>query len=272
MTQLLPPRSAVWPLGVVLLAATLLPWGVSAETTPPEGPLVSMEVLSRPHDGGTRVGLRYRITPGWHIYWENPGDSGMATSASVTTSDGVTHSALQFPGPVAFEADGLVGYGYGGEGMLFLDLPPGTSGEVLVSSRWLVCREICQPESAEVRLDVTGRDDGAGMARFESTLPRAIEESDGVTVRRRAGTLVVTVSGAASATLFPSVELEAALGGKRPSFLSEEIVNSDAVLALRANLSGPSADGALHGVLRVDRATGPTFFALTAPPSPRSDP
>ena len=25
-----------------------------------------------------RIGLRFRLAPGWHTYWQNPGDAGVA--------------------------------------------------------------------------------------------------------------------------------------------------------------------------------------------------
>src|SRR5687767_14969805 len=29
-----------------------------------------------------RVGVHFRMDPGWHVYWKNPGDSGLATEVS----------------------------------------------------------------------------------------------------------------------------------------------------------------------------------------------
>ncbi|NCZ97019.1 thiol:disulfide interchange protein, partial [bacterium] len=36
------------------------------------------------------VGLRFQPKPGWHIYWKNPGDSGMAPSVKWRLPQGYT--------------------------------------------------------------------------------------------------------------------------------------------------------------------------------------
>ncbi len=35
-----------------------------------------------------RLGLRFRLSPGWHIYWRNPGDSGLPPEISFTLPAG----------------------------------------------------------------------------------------------------------------------------------------------------------------------------------------
>ena len=35
-----------------------------------------------------RVGLRLRLTPGWHTYWHNPGDAGVAPDLDLTLPAG----------------------------------------------------------------------------------------------------------------------------------------------------------------------------------------
>ena len=60
--------------------------------------LVAQDTAVAP--GGTVwVALRQQIEPGWHTYWRNPGDSGLATSVSWVLPKGVTAGELQWPTP-----------------------------------------------------------------------------------------------------------------------------------------------------------------------------
>jgi len=248
--------------------------GVSAsEITPepPPEPKVQFDVLARATADGARLGLRYRIAPGWHIYWENPGESGMATSATAQVPAGMQAGPLRFPAPERFGSE-VLGYGYSGEVVLFVDVTGAPRGQARVASRWLVCNDICEPESGEaaVSLDALAAR-STEMEAFEAQLPRPLTDTDGVQVVATGEALTITVTDATAVTLFPSLTLEAAMGGERPSFLREEIVNSPAVHALRASLGSPLTGDETLGVLRIERATGPSFVDLRLPrPAPES--
>jgi len=249
------------------LAALLLPplahsAPEPASETPDDRQKVSFDLVARATPTGARLGLRYRIAPGWHIYWENPGDSGMATSAEVEAPDGWSPGDLLYPGPVSFGGE-LVSYGYSEEVTLFVDVerPDAAPGEVTVSSRWLVCREICEPESGEASLRI-GQPSATPLPG-EAALPRAPADGDGVTVAVAGHALTITVADG-EATLFPTVDLELALGGNRPSFLREGNAKGGAPSVLRANLPADRT-AALRGVLRIERAGEATFLDLTIP-------
>lgn len=224
-------------------------------------PRVEFSLLAAPDDGGALLGLRYRIAPGWHIYWENPGDSGMATSATVEAPTGWTAGPLQFPGPVAFGGDDLVSYGYADEVVLLVPLVGSGGGTVTVESRWLVCKDICEPESATATLDLGALAVDASLEPWRGRIPREATADDRVTVTRAGDQL--TITSAAPATLFPSVPLELALGGARPTF-REESVKGEQVWLLRATI-GPTEAGT-RGVL----ALGPQrdrFVRIEIPPT-----
>jgi thiol:disulfide interchange protein DsbD len=67
-----------------------------------------------------RVGVRFRMEPGWHIYWRNPGDSGLSTEVE-WDAPGLAVEALQWPAPSTFRTpDGYITtYGYKDEVLLF---------------------------------------------------------------------------------------------------------------------------------------------------------
>ncbi|WP_434384643.1 protein-disulfide reductase DsbD family protein [Melittangium boletus] len=66
-----------------------------------------------------RVGVRFKMHPGWHIYWKNPGDSGLASDVAWDTP-GTTVEALRWPMPATLRTpDGFITtYGYEGEVLL----------------------------------------------------------------------------------------------------------------------------------------------------------
>ena len=99
--------------------------------------------------------LRMRIAPGWHTYWMNPGDSGLATALDWRLPSGVTAGPLAWPVPKRLPVGPLMNYGYENEVLLpvRLTVPAGFSDPVLqvsAQAEWLVCREVCIPESASV--------------------------------------------------------------------------------------------------------------------------
>jgi thiol:disulfide interchange protein DsbD len=109
--------------------------------------------------GGTlHVALRQTITPGWHTYWRNPGDSGEATTLAWTLPAGWRASDIVWAPPKKLPIGPLMDYGYEGEVLLPVTLSapasarPGQS--VLLKARvdYLVCKDICVPEGADLTL------------------------------------------------------------------------------------------------------------------------
>ncbi len=273
-------RHDQWPSrGLAAVGAGLLlacaPSASPAEA-PESGPEVTLELWGQQTAGGARLGLRHNVPAGWHIYLENPGDSGMATSATLQLPPGWSAGPLQFPAPSAF-GDEIVGYGYTGEVVFLVDLSGASAGPtapVTVTSRWLACDAICVPGSATARLDLATLPAlSPSLEQAASLLPVAPGPQDHVAVALDGTHLSVTVGGARAARLFPSVGLEQALGGQRPPFLREEIVNGEANLVLRAHLSGPRTGEDLRGVLVLDRAERPGAFLIRVPaPAPQETP
>lgn len=93
----------------------------------------------------------------WHTYWQNPGDSGLATSINWQLPDGVTVGDIQWPTPQAFSIPPLMNYGFEGPTVLLsqLTVPADFRGDQLsirARADWLVCEEICIPADAEFAL------------------------------------------------------------------------------------------------------------------------
>ncbi len=104
-----------------------------------------------------RVGLRQQITPHWHTYWKNSGDSGEPTRITWSLPKGFTASNIRWPVPNAIPVGPLMNYGYSDTLLLPVTItPPADLGAKSVRlhahATWLVCEKICVPESADLDL------------------------------------------------------------------------------------------------------------------------
>ncbi|HEX7327378.1 MAG TPA: thioredoxin family protein [Casimicrobiaceae bacterium] len=104
------------------------------------------------------VALRLAIAPGWHTYWRNPGESGLPTTLDWRPPSGWTAGAIEWPAPRRLPAGPLVNYGYEGETLHLVPIAVPATAEVgsnaVVAARadWLVCKETCIPEGADLTL------------------------------------------------------------------------------------------------------------------------
>lgn len=144
-------------LGLLLL---LIPSCLDAQ---PKSDLVQVELMAdvsavKPGEPFT-LGVLLHIAPGWHVYWINPGDSGLATSVRFKLPPGFKAGPIQFPVPRRLMQPGdVVNYGYEDQVLLLAkvtppaDLKPGAELPVTADLRWLCCKEVCLPGSAKVQL------------------------------------------------------------------------------------------------------------------------
>src|ERR1700753_3384868 len=61
---------------------------------------------------GFQLGLRFQLSPGWHVYWQNPGDAGLAPAVSLTLPRGATAAPLRWPVPKRLAEGPVTTYGY----------------------------------------------------------------------------------------------------------------------------------------------------------------
>jgi thiol:disulfide interchange protein/DsbC/DsbD-like thiol-disulfide interchange protein len=145
----------LWGLVASAVAWAGPPASARGAGAPDEGdPRVEAELLvdtSQVKPGDTfRVGVRFRMDPDWHIYWKNPGDSGLSTDVTWDTP-GSTVGELRWPFPSTFRTpDGFITtYGYHDEVLLFAEARASeqATGSLTLSAAVdaLVCRERCIP-------------------------------------------------------------------------------------------------------------------------------
>jgi len=112
------------------------------------------------HAGETIVlAFHFDIAPGWHIYWRNPGQTGVATAIEVTAPEGWKVGEVMWSRPKSIppippgSASGP-SYGYENEAVFFVPIRAPRkletgSVEVKAAVDWLVCKETCLTGSAQ---------------------------------------------------------------------------------------------------------------------------
>ncbi len=103
--------------------------------------------------------------PGWHGYFENPGDAGFGMQLDWDLPQGVTAGKPRYPVPETLIISGLMNYVYERPYAVLVDLqiaPSITRGAKLpikVRADWLACTDkICVPEGDDLSIDlVTGQ-------------------------------------------------------------------------------------------------------------------
>jgi len=68
------------------------------------------------------AGVDLKMDVGWHTYWKNPGDSGIATTIKWDLPPGVTAGEIQWPLPKKLPPAEVTTYGYKDEVMLIVPL------------------------------------------------------------------------------------------------------------------------------------------------------
>src|SRR5215470_13173424 len=95
------------------------------------------------------VDAHFTIKPGWHIYWRNPGDSGLPTALQWDLPPGFSAGNILWPVPERFVQGGIGNYGYAGSADLLVpitapkDLVAGDTAVLAAGASWLACADIC---------------------------------------------------------------------------------------------------------------------------------
>ncbi len=194
------------PIALLTIAATSTP--VFAEPAVVVTDQVRAELLAHSPDGiqpGKPMWLALRLThqPQWHTYWKNPGDSGLPTTLTWTLPPNVTAGEIEWPTPKPLPVGPLVNFGY--DGVLMLPVPlkvaegfNAESLDVKLHAEWLVCKDVCIPESGDFALQVPSRAataaHGADFAAAKASAPVPLETAQ-ATADLQDGALAVRVAG-----------------------------------------------------------------------------
>ena len=104
------------------------------------------------------LALHLALDEGWHTYWRNPGDSGLPTTLAWKLPSGFAAGDIEWPAPKALPVGPLVNYGYERDVLHLVtvtpprDLEVGRNVALKARADWLVCKEICIPDGADLEL------------------------------------------------------------------------------------------------------------------------
>ncbi|NTX37593.1 thioredoxin family protein [Myxococcus sp. CA033] len=285
----------MWLVAAVAQAA--LPPSAVATGAPDEGdPRLEAALLvdaTQVKPGDTyRVGVRFRLDPGWHIYWKNPGDSGLETDVAWDTP-GSTVGALQWPFPSTFRTpDGfIVTHGYDGEVLLFAEARASEQavGTLNLSAavNALVCEVHCIPAdlmlTRSIPVGPTTLADAETTPTFDAAkarVPRPVADTG------HTAALALDVKQLTAGQEFTGTVTVAKSGGgavptaEKDAFVPERIPGLDKVtltqtapgrfaLKGKAEPDAPKAEPRLKGVLRLGtEATGYQALEVDVPMAP----
>lgn len=175
-----------------------------------EGPMVEASLVadrSEVAPGDTvHIALHQEITPGWHTYWRNPGDSGEPTRLDLDLPEGWSAGDILWPAPTAYPLGPLTNYGYSDTVTLpvAVQAPDDAApGRVTIPARatWLVCEDICIPEEADLSITLRVGDsvtDPFGAALIQTAfdaVPDAAGASLQAGIEKTETALVLTLAG-----------------------------------------------------------------------------
>ncbi len=238
----------------------------------PPADLVRASLAAEPQAvaGGTPFTLAVTMTlkPGWHVYWRNPGDSGLPPEITWTLPAGFGTGGLRWPAPHRIPIATLMNYGYEGEVTLLVPVSPPPSLDPAEPVRlagkltYLVCETECIPGSADLSLTLpVGKAtpdpaNAALFARARAALPvapvwpqRLSREGDRIRLDFAASGL--KPDSVKSAAYFPYGET--AIDNAAEQTLSVDDQGLHLTLARGDDKTFP---GSLPGVLTVEEETG----------------
>ncbi|HUX74317.1 MAG TPA: thioredoxin family protein [Steroidobacteraceae bacterium] len=217
------------------------------------------------------VALLFDIRDGWHTYWRNPGDSGQATRLSWTLPRGFTAGPIVWTAPHRFELAPLINFGYAKRALHLVQIaaPKDLAGHSPVTLRahahWLVCSNMCIPESADLQLTLPvtatrGALDPSAAALFaaaRSELPQPAPAT--ATAQVRNGRLLITLGADWGATLTAIRSLtfvpydDGVIEYAAPQVMTRS--GGGVVLAMKLGYQPPKA-GPVRGILLAEEQSG----------------
>lgn len=234
-----------------------------------KGPHLAMRLVAEtatPAAGqDVTIALESRPEPGWHGYWQNPGDAGFPATLKWTLPKDVTVGEPAYPVPGMLLMAGLMNYVFEAPYAPLVTLkvpaglPAGTALPVKLHAQYLVCtKTLCVPEEADLSVDLTvgdGAVPAASRAQFDAwrrAIPKPLDakgsfQKDGTQIR----IAVPYPSGAplADAYFFP-------ITTGLVDYAAEQKMSRDGDRVVVETKAGTGGTGPLVGVLRIAPGQG----------------
>jgi suppressor for copper-sensitivity B len=131
-----------------------------------------------------RLGLQFRMDPGWKVYWRSAGTTGYPPTVDWSRSAGIGDVEFLWPAPVRFKIFGIEAVGYKEEVVFPVNAPlarPGEAADLSAEVDYLTCKEICIPGKVLLALDIpAGPADATPFAalidRYRARVPVSAEK------------------------------------------------------------------------------------------------
>ncbi len=142
-----------YKIGVFVLLSFLTGGVALADRSASQHPHLEVEIISDSKQlsagSSSNIGILFRIEDGWHLYWKNPGDTGLSPKVKWEKSES---AKLEFKGwtyPKSIPVGHLTNFGYEKELLLAhtLTIDDGIDSNIDIAAEisWLVCKESCIP-------------------------------------------------------------------------------------------------------------------------------
>jgi thiol:disulfide interchange protein DsbD len=164
-------------LAALVMGCMALPVQAQSETQFTANPIVKAQLISKTRalTPGMPLEVGVLLTPqeGWHTYYKDPGEAGLATEIKWLVSDGLkVASDIRWPEPTKLDEDGIMVNAYKGQVLLPVTIEVDKDVSLLRNYRinaqvsWLVCKDICIPERTVLDLNLPAVPDKAMNSEY----------------------------------------------------------------------------------------------------------
>ncbi|NWG93544.1 MAG: thioredoxin family protein, partial [Parvularculaceae bacterium] len=214
------------------------------------------------------------LQDGWHVYWKNQGDSGLPLEFVWSLPVGAVSGGIDYPTPERIAIGPLVNFGHAGAPVFLTsiaapkDAAVGSTLDIGLKATWLICADICVPETGAFSLKVpvvaapeANAAEAALFERARAALPTPLPGEAYYSVNGSMLSLDAAAPGAAAAGyFFPATE-----GITEPAADQKFRKRAGRLhLSIRGGPALASLSGALDGVLVLETGGVEKGYAVAA--------
>ena len=168
------------------------------------------------------LGVRIELRQGWKTYWRSPGESGLPPVFTFRAHDNTDRPQIKWPAPKRLHLQGQESYGYDGPVIFLFYVQPHDATKPVkleIQVDYAVCKDICAPEQAVLRLTLppglaNATPDRDALQAALARVPRQQDENS----QPRIGAAHVQKNGAQTILL---VKAEASQGFNIPDLFAD---------------------------------------------------
>lgn len=112
-----------------------------------------------------RMAFHIELEPGWHLYWANPGDAGLAPFVRWALPEGFEAGPLRHPVPEKTDDSGIISFELESPVLLLFDITPAPAQagdgawEASAVLEWMACKESCIIGETAAQITLPADDD-----------------------------------------------------------------------------------------------------------------